>query len=87
MNLDITVKDEMFVYKLFDKRDAFPFLIVCMPYVDSNIHKPIFYSALVDEFLRIARSFLLYKDFNEKAMELFNRMKSQKSIIQNHSKT
>ena len=67
----------MFVYKLFDKRDAFRFFIVCMPYVDSNIPKSIYYSALVGEFLKIARSSLLCKDFNEKAMELLNTMKAQ----------
>ena len=70
------VKNIVFVYKLFHKRDVFPFLIVRMPYIDSNIPKSIFYSVLVVEFLRIARSSLLYKDFNEKAMELFNRMKA-----------
>ena len=48
-----------------------------MPYINSNIPKSIFYSALVCEFLRIASSSLLYKDFNEKAMELLNRMKAQ----------
>ena len=48
-----------------------------MPYIDSSIPNSIFYSALIFEFLRIARSSLLYKDFNEKAMELLNRMKVQ----------
>ena len=48
-----------------------------MPDIDSNIPKLIFHSAHVGEFLRIARSSLLYKDFNEKAMELLNRMKTQ----------
>ena len=69
----------MFIYKLFDKRDAFPFFIVRMPYIDSSIPKSIFYSALFGEFLRIARSSVLYKDFHEKAMELLNRMKAQKA--------
>ena len=67
----------MFIYKLLDKRDAFPFFIVRIPYIDSNIPKSIFYSALAGEFLRIARSSLLYKDFHEKAMELLSRMKAQ----------
>ena len=53
LNMDITVKDGVFIYKLFDKRDAFPFFIVRMPCIYSNIPKSIFYSALVDEFLRI----------------------------------
>ena len=56
-------------------RDIFTFIIVCMPYIDSNIPKSIFYSALVAEFLRIAGSCLLYKDFHEKTMELLNRGK------------
>ena len=45
--------------------------------IDSNILKSIFYSDLVGEFLRIARSSFLYKDFNETAMELIHRMKAQ----------
>ena len=80
----------------FDKRDAFPFLIVCMPYINSNIPKSIFYSNFVGEFLTIACSSLLCKDF-KKAMELLNRMKAQETqycrckkaiskIIQRHEK-
>ena len=72
LNLDITVKDGLFIYKLFDKRDAFPFFIVCTPYIDSNISKSIFYSVHLGEYLRIARSCLLYKDFHGKAMESWN---------------
>ena len=75
--LDIIVKDGVFLYKLFYKRDAFPFFIVCIPYIDSNIPKLIFYSALFGEFLRIARSSFLLKDFNKEAMELLNRIKTQ----------
>ena len=48
-----------------------------MPYIDSSILKSIFYFALVCKFLRTARSSLQYKDFNEKAMKLLNRMKAQ----------
>ena len=36
LNFDITVKEGTFIYKLFDKRDSFPFLIVRMPHVESN---------------------------------------------------
>ena len=49
-NLDITVKDGVFSYKRFDKRDIFLFFIIRMPYIDSNIPKSIFYSALVGGF-------------------------------------
>ena len=77
LNLDITIKDGLFVYKLFDKRDAFPFSIVRMPYVSSNIPESIFYSAMVGEFLRIARSTLLFNDFLPKTRELIHRLNNQ----------
>ena len=77
LNLDITIKDGIFVYKLYDKRDAFPFSIIRMPYTSSNIPESIFYSAMVGEFLRIARSTLLYEDFLPKACELIRRLNNQ----------
>ena len=40
---------------LYDKRDDFPFSIVRMPYLDSNIPSKIFYSAYGAEILRSAR--------------------------------
>ena len=97
LNLDITIKDGIFTYKLYDKRDDFPFNIVRMPYSDSNIPQTIFYSALKGEFLRIARSTLYLQDFIPKASELLTRMKKQgatnnvtckslKRIISKHTK-
>ena len=63
LNLDISISNQRFVYKLFDKRDSFPFFIVRMPHMYSNILKSIFYSSLVGEFLGIGRSTLLFEDF------------------------
>jgi len=80
LSLDITIIDGIFVYKLFDKRDAFPFSIVRMPYTSSNIPETIFYSAMVGEFLRIAHSTMLYKDFLPKAIELIHRLNNQGAI-------
>ena len=77
LNLDINIRNGLFVYKLFDKRDSFPFSIVRMPYMSSNIPDNIFYSAMVGEFLRIARSTLLLQDFLPKARELVARLKKQ----------
>ena len=87
LSLDISIADGIFVYKLYDKRDAFPFEIVRMPYLTSNIPKSIFYSALVGEFLRISRSTLLADDFAPKARCLINRMIKQGAnihLIQKH---
>ena len=95
LNLDVTIKEGLFVYKLFDKRDAFPFSIGRMPYVSSNIPESIFYSAMVGEFLRIARSTMLYEDFLPKTRELIHRLNNKgakqqisarhlRKIIQHH---
>ena len=77
LSLDITNTNGEFVYKLYDKRDAFPFSIVRMPHEDSNIPSSIFYSALVGEFLRIARCTLKLADFIPRAVELIQRMLRQ----------
>ena len=77
LDLDITISNGKFIYKLFDKRDAFPFFIVRMPHLDSNIPPHIYYGAILSEFLRISRCTTLYQDFLPRAKQLFNRMVSQ----------
>ena len=79
--VDVTVENRMFVYKLYDKRDDFPFSIVRMPHMSSNIPKTIFYSALVGEYLRIGRSTLKIEHFIPKADELLKRMISQGAYV------
>ena len=77
LELDISIQGGLFIYKLFDKRDDFPFFIVRMPDLSGNIPDHIFYGSIMSEFLRIARASLLYHDFLSKAKELFNRMLNQ----------
>ena len=77
LSLDISIVDGKFVHKLYDKRDSFPFEIVRMPFLSSNIPKSIFYSSLVGEFLRICHSTLLAEDFIPKARSLVDRMVKQ----------
>ena len=77
LNLDINITNNQFVYKLYDKRNAFPFSIVRMPHLESNIPRNIFYSALVGEVLRIVRSTLKLEDFIPKAKDVIKRMNTQ----------
>ena len=77
MDLEINVSDGIFVYKLFDKRDNFPFFIVRMPDLSGNIPSHVFYGSVMSEFLRIARSTLLYSDFLPVASNLLKRMINQ----------
>ena len=65
----------MFVYTLYQKRDSFPFFIVRIPHIDSNIPN-IFYSPFVRETLKIAR-LTLFLDFLLKFRELVSRILRQ----------
>ena len=77
LDLDISVVNNTFVYKLFDKRDNFPFTIVRMPDLGGNIPSYVFYGSIMSEFLRIARCTLNLTDFVERANSLYKRMISQ----------
>ena len=77
LDLDIKIEDDKFVYKLYDKRDEFPFFVVRMPDRRSNIPSYIFYGTIRSEIIRIARSTLLLDDFVPRVGALFKRMINQ----------
>ena len=77
LDLEINVIDGIFVYKLFDKRDGFPFFIVRMPDLHGNIPTHVFYGSVMSEFLRIAHCTLYYTDFLRSSVGLFQRMINQ----------
>ena len=77
LDLEIFIVDGIFVYKLFDKHNDFPFYIVRMPDLNGNIPSHVFYGSIMSEFLRIARCTLRYSDFLPSAISLFKRMVSQ----------
>ena len=84
LELDIQIVEDLFIYKLFDKRDEFPFSIVRMPDLSGNIPSFIFYGSIMSEFLRIARCTRLISDFLPRAQVLVERMVSQggnKSLV------
>ena len=47
LDLDISIVNGKFVYKLFDKRNAFPFFIVRMPDYSGNIPAHVFYGSVI----------------------------------------
>ena len=77
LDLDISIKDGQFSYKLYDKRDAFPFSIVRMPHLSSNIPEFVFYGTFKSEVLRIAKNTLQYEDFKPRVVSLLTRMINQ----------
>ena len=54
LDLSIDIVDGNFVTSLFDKRDAFPFSIVRMQYLSSNMPSKNFYASVCSEILRLA---------------------------------
>ena len=55
LNIQINTNNN-FETSLYDKRDTFPFSIVRMPFLYSNMPTKMFYSSLGAEILRIART-------------------------------
>lgn len=43
LNLDVTFKEETFMYKLFDKRNSFPFFIMGISHFKKSIFLKIFF--------------------------------------------
>ena len=72
--MGVKIENNIFVFKLFDKRDKFPFIIVHMPYPPSNIPSPVFYGLIISEFLQIARCTRRLTDHVPKASQLYTRM-------------
>ena len=70
LDLDTSIDKGKFMYKMFDKLDAFNFHIVIMPSVISNIPSIIFYNSSMSEFVRTLISALLLKHFLSVAKNL-----------------
>ena len=77
LDLDVSLRNKEFSIKLFDKRDAFPFSIVRMPYCSSNMPSNIFYSCIAAEILRIGRPTSHLADFLNSSKCLLKRMFKQ----------
>ena len=76
LGLDIEIR-MVFLFKLFDKRDAFSFEIIRMPFIDSNIPSNIFYGAIFSEILQIIRCTLKFEHLKPRLESLFRRMINQ----------
>jgi hypothetical protein len=77
LDLEITVDNNKYVYKLYDKRNAYPFSIVRFPFICSNIPKRMFYSTIQAEIIRIARATSVYTSLLESCKPFLDRMLKQ----------
>ena len=79
LDLLITIENNKFTTKLFDKRNDFSFSIVRIPHSISNIPSKMFYSTINAEVLRICRATSSLNSFIETSLKLIDRMKKQGS--------
>ena len=77
LDLNLEIKDKVICSKLFDKRDAFSFSVVRMPYKCSNMPYKMFYSTISAEVLRICRATSKYESFLLSVAKLISRMIKQ----------
>ena len=77
LDLALAVNEGVIDTKLFDKRDAFNFSVVRMPFKCSNIPNKMFYSTIGAEVLRICRATSHYNFFLVSARNLITRMRNQ----------
>ena len=77
LDLALAVSEGVIDTKLFDKRDAFNFSVVRMPFKCSNIPNKMFYSTIGAEVLRICRATSHYNFFLVSARNLITRMRNQ----------
>ena len=71
------IEDRKIISNLYDKRDAFGFSVVRLPYKCSNIPSKMFYSTISAEVLRIAKATSKYEYFLHNVRNLLLRMKNQ----------
>ena len=81
LDMETHIKDDIFDYHLFDKRDGFNFFIVRFPYACSNIPNKIFVSTIGAEILRISRASSSFQHFVNFCSPFFKRMCKQGASI------
>ena len=77
LDLNITVKNEIFHTSLYDKRDAFSFNIVNFPDLSGNIPKKSSYGVFISQLLRYAIACKDFKDFECRCKILIRKLMTQ----------
>ena len=81
LDLNINKENGHLSTKLFDKRDAFPFAIVRLPFVSSNIPSNMFYACIGAEILRVGRVSSSSENFFSSCNTLVARVQKQGSNL------
>ena len=74
LDLDIEIKNNQYVTKIFDKRDQFKFDIISYPDLTGNIPEKQAYGVCIGQVIRIARNTTLFSDFVNRVRTLLQKL-------------
>ena len=70
LDMQVEIKENSFVTKVYNKTDSFPFHVVSMPFLKSNIDKKICYKVFFSQVLRYERLCSFCSDFEQRVKAL-----------------
>ena len=77
LDLDITITNNQFITKVYDKREDFNFDIVNFPHLDSNIPNTPAYGVFISQLIRYSRICSDFSSFQAKSLQLCSRLIKQ----------
>ena len=78
LDLDISVLDNKFVFKIFHKVDLFNFEEISFPYLESNVPSQICYKTFFSQLVRFANICSKFAGFAERVKLVFNKLLARK---------
>ena len=72
LDMNVTISEGRFRTKVYNKTDSFPFEVVTMPFLDSNISVRICYKVFYSQILRYQRLCTFVNDFTDRTRILAN---------------
>ena len=74
LDMIVTISEGRFRTKVYNKTDSFPFSVVTMPFLNSNISAKICYKVFYSQILRYQRLCTFVNDFTDRARSLANTL-------------
>ena len=74
LDMNVTISEGRFRTKVYNKTDSFPFEVVTMPFLDSNISARICYKVFYSQILRYQRLCTFVNDFTDRTRLLANKL-------------
>ena len=74
LDMQVTIEEGRYITKVYNKTDSFPFDVVSMPFIESNIDSKICYKVFYSQILRYQRLCTFIVDFTNRVRLLGNTL-------------